>query len=266
MQPRRTVVALIVAGATLGSGTGALATTKPAPVTNASIVKLQHKLDLATAQAARTADAVLHAAAEAAAVRVTLDDVTAQAQQTRAQVAATTVTLYEHAPPEGLPDLEQLVIDPGAMQGLVAIGGSQIRSAADDPARRLGPVGQADRARRQLGQAAGRTGDQDRRGLRSAGPGACPDRHLAGRPAGAGEGRPDRQGQGGEGSRSGQAGRSSPPPRRHSTHSPARSAWPSAPASVRLAAPRSPGRSPCSTPSSPRAPTTRRATDRPGRP
>ena len=130
MQPRRTLVALIVVGATLGSSSGALATTpRPAPVSDASIARLQHKLDLATAQAARTAQAVVHAAAEEIAVRVTLDDVTAQAAQTRAQVAATTVDLYEQSPPDGQADLEQLVIEPGAMQGLVAIGQSQISSA-----------------------------------------------------------------------------------------------------------------------------------------
>ena len=87
----------------------------------------------------------MHAAAEQAAARVSLDDVTAQAQQTQAQVAATTVELYEHAPPEGTPDLEQLVIEPGAMQGLVAIGSSQDQVGRDDTAQRVGAVRQAGR-------------------------------------------------------------------------------------------------------------------------
>ncbi|BEP15426.1 hypothetical protein acdb102_37370 [Acidothermaceae bacterium B102] len=130
----RTLAALTLVAATLGSGTGALAATHepPAPtqdISDTALARLQHRLDQATTQAARTADDVLRAAAESAALKINLDDVVAQAEQSRAQVAATAAALYEQAPPQGLPDLESLVIEPGAMQGLVQVGSAQVRSA-----------------------------------------------------------------------------------------------------------------------------------------
>ena len=134
MEPRRTLAALVVVGATLGSSTAAASATthKPAPakpVTSAAIAQLQHQLEQATAQAGRTTAAVLHAAAESDALKANLDDVAAQAQQSQALVAATTVMLYEQAPPSGLPDLEQLVVDPEAMEGLRAMGNASVTSA-----------------------------------------------------------------------------------------------------------------------------------------
>jgi rare lipoprotein A len=131
----RTVICLSLSLAigTAGTATAALPPKTPRPVPKpvsaVSLTALQHQLDAATSQAQRSADAILHTAAESVALRISLDDLAAQQALARAQLAATAVQVYEAAPPEGLPDLESLVIDPGAMQGLTSVGSAQATDA-----------------------------------------------------------------------------------------------------------------------------------------
>ncbi|MDX6228687.1 MAG: rare lipoprotein [Frankiales bacterium] len=133
----RTLAVLSLTLAVGTAGSAAAAPTKPskpgkpavAAVSTASLTALQRRLDAVTAQSQRSADAILHSAAESASLRISLDDIAAQQAQARAQLAATAVQVYEAAPPEGLPDLEALMIDPGAMQGLTSIGSAQVADA-----------------------------------------------------------------------------------------------------------------------------------------
>ena len=128
------VLSLVLAVGTTATAAAATPARHPAPpatptmVSAASLTLLQHQLDLVTAQAQRTGDAVLHSAADSVSLRITLDGIAAQQAQARAQLSATAVEIYEAAPPQGLPDLESLTIDPGAMQGLTSVGGSQAAS------------------------------------------------------------------------------------------------------------------------------------------
>jgi rare lipoprotein A len=153
-RPLRTLSVIAVATATLTAGSVAVAATPPKPtghaqptghspaVSSASLAALQHQLDTATALAARTGDAVLHAAAESASLRISLDDLAAQQQLAQAQLNATAVSLYEQAPPTGLPDLESLSIDPGEMQGLVQVGTAQANSDLGSLAQASGQAAQ----------------------------------------------------------------------------------------------------------------------------
>jgi rare lipoprotein A len=100
-------------------------TTKPPVVSAGSLTALQHQLDKATTQAAAAADDVLRSAAESVSLRINLDDLAGQQAQVQAQLEATAADVYEQAPPQGLPDLESLFIDPAQMAGLVGAGSAQ---------------------------------------------------------------------------------------------------------------------------------------------
>lgn len=126
------LVSLVLALGTAGSATAATPAkppAKPAPVTAASLRALQHQLDVVTAEAQSTGDDVLRTAAASDGLRLNLDDLAAQQAQARAQLDVTAVQVYEAAPPQGLPDLESIMIDPGAMAGLTSIGGAQATTA-----------------------------------------------------------------------------------------------------------------------------------------
>jgi rare lipoprotein A len=121
------LVSLTVAVGTAGSATAATSARKPAGAV--SLDALQHQLEVVSAQARRTAAAVVRSASQSDGLRISLDDVAAQQAQARAQLDATAVQMYEAAPPDGLPDLESLLVDPGAMQGLSSIGTKQATDA-----------------------------------------------------------------------------------------------------------------------------------------
>jgi rare lipoprotein A len=124
---------LVLALGTAGNATAAMPAKPPAkapaPVSAAALKTLQHQLAVATAQAQSTGDDVLRSAAETDGLRLHLDDLAAQQAQAQAQLDVTAVQVYEAAPPQGLPDLESIMIDPGEMQGLTSVGGAQATNA-----------------------------------------------------------------------------------------------------------------------------------------
>ena len=175
-------VAVLAVGAVLGvSGSGAGASAAPTaaaekpvhaaapPVSAADMASLQHRLDVASAKAQRAASAVLAAASKSVSLRSTLDSVAAEQSKAQADLQATAAQMYEQAPPQGLPDIESLVIDPGEMTGLVSVGTAavgQSQSAlarADAQGARLTALTvRADKARHALVlQAAAVYADQD---------------------------------------------------------------------------------------------------------
>ncbi len=174
-------VAVLAVGAVLGvSGSAGGASAAPTaakkpvhaaapPVSAVDMASLQHRLDVASAKAQRAASAVLAAAGKSVSLRSTLDSVAAEQAKAQADLQATAAQMYEQAPPQGLPDIESLVIDPGEMTGLVSVGTAavgQSQSAlarADAQGARLTALTvRADKARHALVlQAAAVYADQD---------------------------------------------------------------------------------------------------------
>ena len=129
-------LALILAVTTVmagGVGVGRAAT-KPGPrakpaTSQATLAALQHQLDKAAALADQTGEEVLRSDAASASLRVALDDVAALQAQAQDELNATTLRIYELAPPAGVPDIDSLMIDPGEMAGLTAVGNAAATNA-----------------------------------------------------------------------------------------------------------------------------------------
>jgi rare lipoprotein A len=116
------VTAALAGGTGVGQAAGRPAAAAKPVVSDAALASLQHQLDGAAALADQTGQEVLRSDAASASLRIALDDVAAQKAQAQDALNATTLQIYELSPPAGAPDLDALVIDPGAMQGLTAVG------------------------------------------------------------------------------------------------------------------------------------------------